>query len=47
MTVWGFTGGGHADPQLGMRLRSAGATHSFENYVVMQMHYDIIFAAQD
>ncbi len=32
MTVWGFTGGGHADPGLRDRLLDSGATAVFDSY---------------
>lgn len=32
MTVWGFTGGGHADDGLADRLRGAGAHAVFANF---------------
>jgi len=32
MTVWGFTGGGHADPGLSDRLRQAGADLVFDRH---------------
>ncbi len=32
MTVWGFIGGGHADPGLASRLRNAGASQVFETF---------------
>jgi len=32
MTVWGFTGGGHADADLPNRLKQAGAHEVFSNY---------------
>ncbi|WP_419914186.1 HAD family hydrolase [Hoeflea sp.] len=32
MTVWGFTGGGHADDGLAERLNGAGAHQVFENH---------------
>ncbi len=32
MDVWGFTGGGHADAQLGDRLRAAGAQEVFSGF---------------
>lgn len=32
MTVWGFTGGGHADDRLATRLGEAGAQEVFNNY---------------
>ena len=38
MAVWGFIGGGHANARLGDRLRSAGASHVFEDYAAMQQH---------
>ncbi len=35
MTVWGFTGGGHADQGLGDRLRAAGADLIFADYAAL------------
>lgn len=32
MTVFGFVGGGHADVNLGVRLKNAGANQVFENH---------------
>lgn len=32
MVVWGFTGGGHADPDLGKRLTDNGADEVFESF---------------
>ncbi len=32
MTVWGFTGGGHADDGLARRLKAAGAHEVFESF---------------
>lgn len=35
MTVWGFTGGGHADQGLGDRLRAAGADLIFADFAAL------------
>ena len=35
MTVWGFTGGGHADDGLGSRLEDAGADRVFDDFPAM------------
>lgn len=40
MRVWGFTGGGHADPGLGARLQDLGAERCFAS------HADLLLALQ-
>jgi len=35
--VWGFTGGGHADPGLGQRLARAGAARVFDRFADMRL----------
>lgn len=39
MTVWGFTGGGHADPGLAERLIAAGAAKAFRRYAEIGAHW--------
>jgi HAD superfamily hydrolase (TIGR01509 family) len=38
MAVWGFTGGGHADPGLDDRLRQAGAANVFDSFAAIGQH---------
>ncbi|NVK34698.1 MAG: HAD family hydrolase [Rhodobacteraceae bacterium] len=38
MQVWGFTGGGHADADLGQRLSANGAALVFASFEKMQAH---------
>ncbi len=39
MTVWGFTGGGHADDGLADRLNAAGAHEVFDSFELMKARF--------